>query len=192
MQESRSFRRDLSKSARLSKPSSSSASRVQIAPTLRRALPAILLAVTAPANMRRLLAAILIVSSAVVNAQRQLDDNVAHNLDTSKLVLGSYKEYQFAVPPGKGAKDGHGGLFTLSLKQAARVGIALDGPAWVDVITGTQAIASVEHGHGPACSGIRKIVWFALPAGRHLVQIAGSKAADVRVMAADALANQPQ
>ncbi|GBH31107.1 hypothetical protein [Sphingobium xenophagum] len=97
---------------------------------------------------------------------------------------------QFAVPPGKGAKDGHGGLFTLSLKQAARVGIALDGPAWVDVITGTQAIASVEHGHGPDCSGIRKIVWFDLPAGRHLVQIAGSKAADVRVMAADALANQ--
>ena len=54
--------------------------------------------------MRRLLAAILIVSSAVVNAQRQLDDNVAHNLDTSKLVLGSYKEYQFAVPPGARAE----------------------------------------------------------------------------------------
>lgn len=98
---------------------------------------------------------------------------------------------QFATPPGKGAKDGHGGLFTLSLKQAARVGIALDGPAWVDVVTGTNAVASVEHGHGPACSGIRKIVWFDLPAGRHLVQIAGSKAATMRVMAADALANQP-
>ncbi|WP_294138014.1 hypothetical protein [Sphingobium sp.] len=98
---------------------------------------------------------------------------------------------QFATPPGKGAKEGHGGLFTLSLKQGARVGIALDGPAWVDVVTGAEAVASVEHGHGPACSGIRKIVWFDLPAGRHLVQIAGSNAASVRVMAADAKANQP-
>lgn len=100
-------------------------------------------------------------------------------------------QVQFAVPPSKGAKEGHGGLFTLSLKQAARVGIALDGPAWVDVVTGAEAVASVEHGHGPACSGIRKIVWFDLPAGRRLVQIAGSKAATVRVMAADAKANQP-
>jgi len=99
---------------------------------------------------------------------------------------------QFATPPGKGAKEGHGGLFTLSLKQGARVGIALDGPAWVDVVTGAEAVASVEHGHGPACSGIRKIVWFDLPTGRHLVQIAGSKAATVRVMAADAKANQPR
>lgn len=99
---------------------------------------------------------------------------------------------QFATPPGKGAKEGHGGLFTVSLKQGARVGIALDGPAWVDVVSGVEAVASVEHGHGPACSGIRKIVWFDLPAGRHLVQIAGSKASTVRVMAADAKANQPQ
>lgn len=98
---------------------------------------------------------------------------------------------QFATSPGNGAKEGHGGLFTLSLKQAARVGIALDGPAWVDVVTGTTTVASTEHGQGPACSGVRKIVWFDLPAGRHLVQIAGSKPATVRVMAADAKANQP-
>lgn len=98
---------------------------------------------------------------------------------------------QFAVSPGKGAKDGYGGLFTLSVKRAARIGIALDGPAWVDVITGTAAPMSVDHGHGPACSGIRKIVWFDLGAGRHIVQIAGSKGDTIRVMAADALANQP-
>ena len=93
---------------------------------------------------------------------------------------------QFAVPPGKGAKDGHGGLFTLSLKQAARVGIALDGPAWVDVITGTQAIASVEHGHGPACSGIRKIVDFDLTPGTYLLQVAGNEAPTLGLMVAPA------
>jgi hypothetical protein len=99
---------------------------------------------------------------------------------------------QFAAAPGKGAKDGFGGLFSLSLKTAARVGVALSGPAWVDVVTGTSSVASVEHGHGPDCSGIRKIVWFDLPAGRHIVQIAGSQARTIRVMAADAKANQPR
>ncbi|MEC3911151.1 hypothetical protein U5A82_11945 [Sphingobium sp. CR2-8] len=98
---------------------------------------------------------------------------------------------QFVAQPGKGAKDGYAGLFTLSIKQAARVGIALDGPAWIDVITDQTAQTSVEHGHGPTCSGIRKIVWFNLAAGRHIVQIAGSKGPSMRVMAADATANQP-
>ena len=99
---------------------------------------------------------------------------------------------QFAAPPAKGAAEGFGGVFTLSLKQAARVGIGLSGPAWVDVVTGTTPVASVDHGHGPDCSGIRKIVWFDLSAGRHLVQVAGSKNAEIRVMAADAKANQPR
>lgn len=98
---------------------------------------------------------------------------------------------QFATTPGKGAKEGHGGLFGLSLKATARIGIALSGPAWVDVVTGTTPVASVEHGHGPDCSDIRKIVWFDLPAGRHIIQIAGSKDASIRIMAADAKANQP-
>jgi hypothetical protein len=99
---------------------------------------------------------------------------------------------QFAATPGKGAKEGFGGLFSLSLKTAARVGVALSGPAWVDVVTGTSPVASVKHGHGPDCSGIRKIVWFDLPAGRHIIQIAGSQARTIKVMAADAQANQPR
>ncbi|MDO7835159.1 hypothetical protein Q4610_08855 [Sphingobium sp. HBC34] len=98
---------------------------------------------------------------------------------------------QFPVVLGKGAKEGHGGLFSLSLKQAARVGIALSGPAWVDVVTGNAVVASVAHGHGPDCSGIRKIVWFDLPAGRHIVQVAGAKDRSIHIMAADATANQP-
>ncbi|MFZ2997213.1 hypothetical protein [Sphingobium sp.] len=108
---------------------------------------------------------------------------------TATLTPADY--VQFASAPGKGAKVGYGGLFTLSVKVAGRIGIGLDGPAWVDVVTGTKAQASVEHGHGEPCSGIRKIVWFDLPAGRHVVQIAGSKAEAIRVMVADKLANQP-
>lgn len=108
---------------------------------------------------------------------------------TAELTPADY--VQFVVAPGKGAKDGFGGLFSVSLKTAARVGIALSGPAWVDVVTGATPIASVDHGHGPDCSGIRKIVWFDLPAGRHLVQVAGAKDRSIRIMAADATANQP-
>ena len=98
---------------------------------------------------------------------------------------------QFAAPPEKGAKDGYGGLFALSLKVPAQVGIALSDAAWVDIVTGTSAQPSVRHEHGPECSDIRKIVWFDLPAGRHIVQVAGAGVQTVRVMAADALANQP-
>lgn len=98
---------------------------------------------------------------------------------------------QFAAPPAKGAAEGYGGIFTVALKQPARVGIALSGPAWVDAIDGTAALASIDHGHGPDCSGIRKIVWFDLAAGRHIIQIAGSKTQDIRIMAADAKANRP-
>lgn len=98
---------------------------------------------------------------------------------------------QYAAPPAKAAKEGKGGLFTLALRQSARVGIALSAAAWVDIVSGKTVLASVDHGHGPDCSGIRKIVWFDLPAGRHVVQIAGARDDSIRIMAADARANQP-
>ncbi|WP_336963247.1 hypothetical protein [Sphingobium aquiterrae] len=99
---------------------------------------------------------------------------------------------QFAADPARApdAKS-YAGLFRLSLKAPARVGIALSAGAWVDVVTGKALAPSVEHGHGATCSGIRKIVWFALPAGTHLVQIANAGAETIRVMAADEHANQP-
>lgn len=100
-------------------------------------------------------------------------------------------QVQYAVKPEKLRPKSYGGLFTLSVKTAARVGVGLSEPAWVDIVTGDQAVPSIAHGHGPECSGIRKIVWFDLPAGVHLLQIADSPAREVRVMAADAIANQP-
>jgi hypothetical protein len=107
---------------------------------------------------------------------------------TATLRPGDY--VQFPVAPGKGGQQGHGGLFTLAVKAPARIGIALSAGAWVDVVKGTASIASVDHGHGPACSGIRKIVWFDLGEGLHIVQIANAPGATIRVMAADAAANR--
>lgn len=101
-------------------------------------------------------------------------------------------QLQLAVPPGKATPKSYGGLFTLAIKVPARVGIALSDGAWVDAATGRTALKSVDHGYGPACSDIRKIVWFDLPKGLHLIQIASAAKPAIRIMAADAKANQPQ
>ena len=99
-------------------------------------------------------------------------------------------QVQFAAPVPALVPKSHGGLFTLALKAPARVGIALSGAAWIDVVTDHINQPSVDHGHGPECSGIRKIVWFDLQPGAHVVQIANAPAREIRVMAADALANR--
>ena len=100
-------------------------------------------------------------------------------------------QVQFAAQPGKTAVKSFGGLFRLAIKDAARVGIALSDGAWVDMVSGRTALRAADHGHGPACSGIRKIVWFDLAPGLHTIQIAGAASSAIRIMAADAGANQP-
>lgn len=100
-------------------------------------------------------------------------------------------QVQYAVKPARRQPKSYGGLFSLAIKAPARVGIGLSGPAWVDIVTDHSAVASSAHGHGAACSGIAKIVWFDLPPGLHLVQLSNSSAIQIRLMAADALANQP-
>lgn len=94
---------------------------------------------------------------------------------------------RFAAAPGKPllAKS-HGGVFRLNLAWAAHVGIALSGPAWVDVVQGATPVASVAHGHGAPCSGIAKTVWFDLAEGAYTVQLANAPDAAIRIMAADA------
>lgn len=100
-------------------------------------------------------------------------------------------QVQYAVKPRHQQPKSYGGLFSLAIKAPARVGIGLSGSAWVDIVTGRSAVASAAHGHGAACSGIAKIVWFDLSPGLHLIQLSNSSASQIRLMAADALANQP-
>jgi hypothetical protein len=81
-------------------------------------------------------------------------------------------------------------LFTLALKKAARIGIAVSAPAHVEIVTQRSMIPSVGVDAGPKCSGILTIRWFDLPEGPHIVQISGAKTRLIRIMAADAAANQ--
>lgn len=108
------------------------------------------------------------------------------------VALRPAAQVQFAVSPGKDSAKSYAGLFTLSLKLPARVGIALSDGAWIDAARESTALVSVDHGHGPPCSGIRKIVWFDMAAGRHTLQITGAQASTIRLMAAERGANRPR
>lgn len=89
----------------------------------------------------------------------------------------------YAARPAKpGAATSHGGVFAFDVARAGRYRVALGSAAWIDVLRGTTPVVSVAHGHGPACSTIRKMVDFDLTPGRHLVQITGSEAAAVTLM----------
>ena len=69
--------------------------------------------------------------------------------------------------------------------QVARAGtyrVALGTSAWIDVVRAGRALPSQAHGHGPACTGIRKIVDFRLTPGRYVLQLSGTMATTLPVL----------
>ncbi|WP_260609902.1 homogentisate 1,2-dioxygenase [Sphingomonas sp. IC081] len=95
--------------------------------------------------------------------------------------LSPAPDVRYALPPEKaGGSTGFGGLFAVTVTTPGHYRVALGAAAWIDVIaarpaTGThRALTSIAHAHGPDCSGIRKMVDFALEPGDYLVQIAAS------------------
>ena len=112
--------------------------------------------------------------------------------DARTLLLGSaltaglhpIAHVQYRAKPGKPVVAGtFGGTFRLNLAKPSRVGIALSSAAWLDVVIDRAPAVSFDHGHGPDCSGIRKIVWFDLPRGPNLIQIANAPGDTIRIMA---------
>ena len=83
----------------------------------------------------------------------------------------------FQPPLGRPAKDGtFGGSFALHVDRADYYRIALSAGAWIDVIQSGHPLSSAAHMHGPACSGIAKIVTFQLQPGDYVVQLSEAKA----------------
>ena len=70
----------------------------------------------------------------------------------------------------------------LSITDTGRYGIAVDGKVWIDLVANGAPLASVGHGHGPACSGIRKVVWFNLTTGNYELALSKAEAASVRLL----------
>lgn len=80
--------------------------------------------------------------------------------------------------------EGHGGTLTLTVTAAGTYRIALGGRAWIDLVQSGTPLVSSAHGHGPACSGIHKIVDFRLEPGSYAVQLSGSVEDTVTLMVA--------
>jgi hypothetical protein len=77
--------------------------------------------------------------------------------------------------PVKNTKEGtFGGLLMLTIEKAGIYAVALDQPARIDVVRDGKIIKSSGHGHGPACSTIRKMVDFKLDPGHYTVQISNA------------------
>lgn len=70
----------------------------------------------------------------------------------------------------------------IRITEAGRYGIAADGKVWIDIRANAAPLVSVGHGHGPACSGIRKIVWFNLSARTYELALSKAESARVRLL----------
>lgn len=92
-------------------------------------------------------------------------------------------EMSYVTQPEKpGGTVSYGGMLGLAVKEAGTYRIALGAGAWIDVVNGGKATRSTAHGHGPACSTIRKIVDFPLEPGRYVVQISANADPTLAVM----------
>lgn len=75
------------------------------------------------------------------------------------------------------------GRYAFAIDTPGTYRVALSAGAWIDVVDGRgKALESIAHTQGPACSGIRKIVDFALAPGAYTLQLSGAKAPALRVL----------
>jgi hypothetical protein len=102
---------------------------------------------------------------------------------SAQLRLSPTTAVRYPVRPGRpAAPSTNGGIASFTVARPGTYRVALGSGMWIDVVQGGQAIASTTHAHGPACSGIRKIVDFRLRPGRHLLQISGGKEPNVTIL----------
>jgi len=94
-------------------------------------------------------------------------------------------QVKYRVPPEKA--DGpatYGGLYRLTITEPGVYRVASSAAPWMDVFApgSTAPTRSAHFGHGPACTGIGKMVEFALQPGDYLLQFSESLTADPEIM----------
>lgn len=100
-----------------------------------------------------------------------------------ELMLAPTDSVRYVIAPGKPPAPGSmGGLLGLTVRRAGSYRVALGTGAWIDMVRAHSALTSTAHAHGPACSGIHKMVDFKLRPGRYVLQISGSKDAATPVL----------
>ena len=93
------------------------------------------------------------------------------------------KEVVFVTQPEKpGGSVSRGGMLSLKIDQAGTYRVGIGSGAWLDVLKEGKVLDSASHNPGPACTGIRKAVDFALQPGRYVVQISANPADDLGVI----------
>ena len=94
-------------------------------------------------------------------------------------------DVKYRAPPEKA--DGPatvGGLYRLTIAQAGTYRVASSAAPWIDLFAaGSSAPVKTAHfGHGPACTGLGKMVEFALQPGDYLLQVSESLTPDPEIM----------
>jgi hypothetical protein len=102
----------------------------------------------------------------------------------TELLLHRFESLRYGVAPER-KPDVHkfGGTIPVEVKKAGRLIVALDAGAWIDLVRDGAVVKSVAHGHGPACSGIRKTVEYDVAPGRYQLQIVNAPTASIHAMA---------
>jgi len=102
-----------------------------------------------------------------------------------RLTLLGTPQVRYPVRPEKpGGSVSYGGLIRLDVERAGTYRVALGSAAWIDLVHDGKALTSSAHGRGPDCTGIRKMVDFALTPGRYTVQIAANGEPETTVLVA--------
>jgi hypothetical protein len=103
-----------------------------------------------------------------------------------EVALAQTADVKYPLRPEKpGEAASYGGLIGLNIREAGTYRVALGSGAWIDVVgKDGKAVASIGHGHGPECAGVRKMVDFPLKPGRYTLQISASGATAIRVLLA--------
>ncbi len=102
----------------------------------------------------------------------------------TELPLHKFESLRYGVAPER-KPDVYkfGGMVPIDVKDPGRLVVALDAGAWIDLVRDGKVVKSLTHGHGPACSGIRKMVEYDVTQGRYVLQIVNAPTASIHAMA---------
>ena len=100
------------------------------------------------------------------------------------LPLHKFESLRYGIAPER-KPDVYkfGGMIPIEVKKPGRLIVALDAGAWIDLVREGAVVKSLTHGHGPGCSGIRKMVEFDVTQGRYQLQIVNAPTALIHAMA---------
>ena len=101
------------------------------------------------------------------------------------LTLEPIDSVTFPLPlERKPAPGTFGGVYHVTVATAGTYRVVLQNGAWIDLVRDGKSLTSVGHMEGAPCSGIRKIVDFALQPGTYAVQLSSAKTKEMRILIA--------